>query len=198
MITKHSTPTLIQCNWQGPCGWPKYNKTLPPLPETPGVYLQTIEYKGGYLIYATGITRRSILRRFQEHTHNYENGIYYVLDIAAMKARVRKEIWQGFWTGERTPELLADYKRREEDIQRAAHSEMEGFRVFAADVGTQERTLERIEAAIMNTLYNQPSPFCDIPDRGMFLSPRLENEAPIAVMNKCAVRLHGLPEYLEI
>ncbi|MEA4884037.1 MAG: hypothetical protein VB144_10370 [Clostridia bacterium] len=50
----------------------------------------------------------------------------------------------------------------------------------------------------MNNLYRQPSPFCDIPDRGMMLAPRWDSETPIIAENRCAVRLHGLPLYLEI
>jgi len=36
-----------------------------------------------------------------------------------------------------------------------------------ADVGTEPRILERIEGAIVYTLYENTPPFCDIPDRGI-------------------------------
>ncbi len=48
------------------------------------------------LIYAAGITGRSIAERFREHTRAYMKGIYYVMDIGAMKADFRKEVWNWF------------------------------------------------------------------------------------------------------
>ena len=83
-------------------------------------------------------------------------------------------------------------------ILEAAMNQLEGLRIFAADIGTEPRILERLEASIMYSLYEQPSPFCVIPDRGTMLSPRWDSEDPIMVENNCAVKLHGLPRYLEI
>jgi hypothetical protein len=68
-----------------------------------------------------------------------------------------------------------------------------GFRVFVAKVETSGRVLERLEAAIMNQLYHEASPLCDVPDRGMMLAPKRETEEPIAVWNVCGSTLHGLP-----
>jgi hypothetical protein len=76
--------------------------------------------------------------------------------------------------------------------------QLTGFRIFAADIGTKPRILERLEAAIMENLYKQPMPLCDIPDRGMMLAPRRKSEIPIIVKNECSVLLHGLPACLEI
>ena len=89
--------------WDGPFGWPKFEGDLPSIPERPGVYLETVEYQNGYLIYAAGITRRPMPKRFREHTGEYMNGIYNVLDIVAMKAGFRKEVWHGFWMAKKRP-----------------------------------------------------------------------------------------------
>jgi len=117
------------------------------------------------------------------------------LDIAAMQQGIRKEIWHGWgWS----PEKRADFEKQRQEILNAAREQLQGFRIFAADVGTEPRILERLEASIMNNLHKQPSPFCDIPDRGMMLSPRWDSEAPIITENRCTVRLYGLPVHLEI
>jgi hypothetical protein len=50
----------------------------------------------------------------------------------------------------------------------------------------------------MRGLYAAPPPFCDIPDKNMFLAPRLSGEEPISVLNACASKLYGLPERLLI
>ena len=53
----------------------------------------------------------------------------------------------------------------------------------------------RLEAAIMNRLYAEAAP---LPDKGMFLAPKWESEAPICVSNACSNPLIGLPERLWI
>jgi hypothetical protein len=89
----------IEVRWDGPFSWPAFESenNLRPIPKVPGVYLQTFEYQGGYLIYAAGLTSESIPKRFKRHTRNYMNGEYNVLDIAAAQQGVRKRIWHG-WT----------------------------------------------------------------------------------------------------
>jgi hypothetical protein len=185
--------------WDGPFGWPKLEGDLPSVPERPGVYLETVEYQNGYLIYAAGITGRSMPIRFKEHTRKYMSGFYNVLAIAAMKKGVRRKIWQGFWTDQPPKDRLAEYKKRQLKIQEAARKQLAGFRIFVANIGTRQRVRERIEAAIMNNLYDkQPKPFCDVPDRHMRLIPRRKSEKPIVIKNKCKSKLYGLPVHLEV
>jgi hypothetical protein len=100
-------------------------------------------------------------------------GDYTVLDITAMNEGIRKEIWHGWgWS----PEKRTEYENRKLIIVDAARKQLAGFRIFVANVGTQPRLLERLEASIMNRLYQEPSPICDVPDKGMMLAPRWESE----------------------
>jgi hypothetical protein len=196
-----STYMVDRCDiavmWTGPFAWTTFEPeaNLPPIPNHSGVYLMTVEYLNGYLIYAAGITRRPIPSRFREHNRKYMSGDYTVLDITALKQGIRKEIWHGWgWT----PEKRTDYESRKVAIEDSARQLLAGYRIFVANVTTQPRILERLEASIMNRLYQEPSPFCDILDRGMMLSPRWESEEIIVVKNECPVMLHGLPRHLEI
>ena len=91
-MLKHS----IDIEWRGPYAWPKAKCGLPRAPALPGAYLLTVEYRNGDLIYGAGITRRTVSRRLVEHTRHYENGVYTALDIEAMHAGVRSEVWRGF------------------------------------------------------------------------------------------------------
>jgi hypothetical protein len=50
----------------------------------------------------------------------------------------------------------------------------------------------------MSNLYQQSSPICDIPDRGMYLAPRYNSEEAIIVKNNCAAVLYGLPAFFNI
>ena len=189
----------FEVEWLGPFGWPKFEGDLRSIPKKPGVYLLTVEYQSGYLIYAAGITRRPMPKRFREHTREYRNGIYNVLDIVAMNAGFRRQVWHGFWmTKKRSREKLAEYNERQIEIQKAVSKQLAGFRIFVANIGTKPRILERLEAAIMENLYKQPMPLCDIPDKGMMLAPRWKSEIPIVVKNECSVALYGLPACLEI
>ena len=192
----------IEVRWDGPYSWPAFESEngLRPIPKVPGVYLQTFEYQGGYLIYEAGLTLRSrpIPERFKDHTHNYMNGKYNVLDIAAAQQGVRKRIWHG-WTY--AAKHRDEFEERKPVILDAVRKQLAGFRIFitdTVDMRREARILERLEAAIMGNLYQQPSPICDIPDRGMHLAPRRASETPIIVRNNCAALLHGLPALLEI
>ncbi|HRQ42103.1 MAG TPA: hypothetical protein PLD25_29645 [Chloroflexota bacterium] len=188
---------IIEVIWTGPYSWPKFEHQngLLSIPRQPGVYLQTFEYKGGYLIYAAGLTRRPIPVRFREHTRNYMNGEYNVLDVGAIQQGFRKEVWHGWgWS----PEKQIEFEKHKSAIHNALHKQLAEFRIFVAEVGTQIRVLERLEAAIMITLYEQPSPFCDIPDKGMMLAPRWDSEKPILTENKVMAKLYGIPLRLEI
>lgn len=193
----------IKVTLQGPFAWPKYDSgiiaSFDAVPtEINGVYLWTVEYCDGFLIYASGITRRSFHKRFREHTKHFLTGIYTIFDIPAMQQGIRKEIWHGFWMKKRTPEKQKDYERRRDEITFAAKEQLSTFRVFVAEVDPAPRILERLESAIMNELYMAHSPISDIPDRGMSLAPRWPNEPVIIVRNIMSVKLYGLPEYLSI
>jgi hypothetical protein len=189
--------TTIEATWTGPYGWPGFERenNLSPIPNIPGVYLQTFEYQDGYLIYAAGLTRRPVPRRFRDHTYNYMNGEYTVLDIAAAQQGIRKEIWHGWGYARKH---RAEFEERKLIILDAVHRQLAGFRIFVTDIGIEPRMLERLEASIMNNLYQQPPPICDIPDRGMQLAPRLDSENPIVVNNNCSATIHGLTAILEI
>jgi len=192
-----NTVTTIEVIWKGPYSWPGFegNNKLPAIPKVSGVYLQTFQYQNGYLIYATGLTRRPIPDRFREHTRKYRNGEYNVLDIIKAEHGIRKEIWHG-WGYAR--EHRDEFEAKKTMILKSVESQLSGFRIFLAEIEIKPRLLERLEAKIMNILSQQPSPICDLPDKGMMLSPRWDNEQPLIIRNLSRVRLHGLPSRLEI
>ena len=187
----------LEAIWTGPYSWPGFEAEngLPPLPQKSGLYLQTVEYDAGYLIYAAGLTRRPVAQRMREHTRKYTSGDYNVLSLAEMQRGIRKEVWHGWnWT----PEKRVKFENNRATIVAAAREQMAGFRLFVADIGVEPRLLERLEAAVMNTLYQQSPPLCEIPDKGMMLAPRRKSEDILVVHNQREVRLHGLPDQLEI
>ena len=187
----------LQITWNGPFAWPTFEGQtgLQSIPKLSGLYLQTFEYKSGYIIYAAGLTRRPVPARFKEHTQKYMNGEYNVLDINAAQQGIRKEIWHGWGYAKKHRD---EFDERKLEILDAVQKQLEGFRIFVGNVGEEPRILERLEASIMENLYRQPSPFCDIPDKGMFLSQRWDSEDPVFIESNCIVNIHGLPSRFEI
>jgi hypothetical protein len=188
--------------WLGPFGWPKFEGELPPIPNVVGgVYLETFEYKNGYIIECAGYTTRLIRQRLLAHTRCFMSGTYCVLDITAAQLGRRKAIWKGFWNWagqEPSRKDKAEYRKRQIKIQDAARKQLEGFRVFVANLGTEIRYLRRVESAIMRNLDKQPASSFSTPSRDMSLSERWESERPITIYNECSVTIHGLPSRLII
>src|SRR5262245_18296636 len=114
-------------------------------------------------------------------------GNYNVLDIDEMKGGVRKEVWHGWgWTDAKRDE----YEKHKAQIDKAVRRQLAEFRMFVAEIWSEKRMLERLEAKIMELLYQQAPPLCDVPDKGMRLCPRWKTEAPIFVTNIVKVRLY--------
>ena len=168
------------------------------LPDWPGVYLWAFPYESGYIVYAAGITRRSLQVRFREHTRCYLNGTYTLFDVADLKRGIRTVHWHGFWSKKRPPEREAEYTTRRQELDKHAREQLAACRIIAAQFTTERRLLERLEASIMDQLYSSAKPFCDIPDRGMKLAPRWSSETPIIVASHSPVVLHGIQSEFEI
>lgn len=190
--------------WNGPLTWPGIDpkNDLKPLNDNAvcyqcGIYLWTVEHTDGFLIYAAGLTRRPFIERFREHTRAYMSGVYTIFDVPSLKKGLRKKIWRGFWFSNRPIEKQNEYNNRCEEIRSATEQLLSSYRVFVAPVDPVPRLLERIEAAIMNTLYCTEGAASIIPDRGMALSPRWRNEKPIIVQSIAPVKFHGLPTEFE-
>jgi len=181
--------------WHGPFSWPGYEKynQLNSMPNMEGVYLWTFKYKDGYVLYSAGITN-STIKRFREHTRNYKNGEYNVIDVEAAERGERVEIWHGWQYAKMHREEFIKMKER---ILDAVERQLMAFRIFIAEI-CDKRKRERIEAALMLNIYNLQEPWAELADRGMFLKGRYNSEIPIRIKNICSNKIYGLPEILEI
>ncbi len=188
---------MITINWKGPFSWPKFEDKngLPSIPDSEGVYIQSFEYKQGYLIYSVGITGREIQARLKEHTREYMKGGYNVFDMNKMESGIRKSIWQGWkWTEEKE----ADFKKNKLKIQNKVERQLSRSRVFVGNIGDDPRLRERLEAKVMNSIYHSDYPYSEIPDKGMKLLPKRDDENAIPIHNICDKALFGLPVAFEI
>lgn len=190
--------TLIQVEdilWQGPFSWPGFAhiNTLPPIPDLGGVYLFTFTYQDGYILRSAGHTT-SMKRRFAQHKREYMAGRYTVLDVTAAKRGERKEIWHGWGYARAHPD---QFLRHKEEILKAVAAELAAYHLFITEV-TDHRKRERIEFAIMQAAYHSKAPWGDLVDGGMAIRGRANREIPIEARNKCAHKIYGLAEVLEI
>lgn len=195
-MTLNGPALQIEITWEGPFAWPGFEveSSLPALPKMPGVYIQTFEYQDGYLVAGAGITKRPVAMRLREHTRCFLNGEYTVLDASAASRGERKEVWHG-WDYARTHRH--EFEARREAIQEAARRQLASYRIFIADPEIAAggiRLRERLEAGIMDSLYQHAPPICDFPDKGVFLARRRAEESPVRIRNICSSVLYGLSE----
>ncbi|MBA2500091.1 MAG: hypothetical protein H0V30_10225 [Chitinophagaceae bacterium] len=181
--------------WQGPFSWPCFEQTnkLAFLPDIEGVYLQTFEYKDGFILCSAGVTT-STRRRFSQHTRAFKKGEYTILDTEAAKRGERKEIWHG-WGYARTHQ--EEFLQHKEFLLSAVEKHFCAYRLFVAEVADR-RKRERIESAIMLSIYNSKELWNDMADTGMALRQRYNSEMPIEIKNRCAYKIYGLAEVLEV
>ncbi|MCC5877203.1 MAG: hypothetical protein JJU11_13360 [Candidatus Sumerlaeia bacterium] len=169
-----------------------------PVAREAGIYLWTVPYEQGYLIYAAGQTLRTFITRLREHTRAHREGFFTLFDPEELRRGRRVEIWHGSFGKKLSSERAADFEERREEIQRAAARQITSFRVFVGPLQRERRLLARIEAGIMDSLYAAPAPFSEVPDRGMSLSRRWKSEHTVRVNNLNAESLHALPGSFEV
>lgn len=195
----------IELVWRGPFGWPGARNEVhvrdlgdSKFADHCCLYLWTVNYEAGFLVYAAGYTNRPFRVRFREHTRAYRSGVYTIFDASILKRGRREVVWPGFWFGRRSVSAEREYAERESEIRIAADRLLDAYRVFVASVEASQRVLQRIEAAIMNALYLASGVVGEIPDRGMALTPRRDSEDPIWVHNSCEQLIYGLPEQFQV
>jgi hypothetical protein len=103
-------------------------------------------------------------------------------------------LWHGWQYAKRHQDEILENKN---DILEFAEKELIAYRIFISEVA-DKRKRERIEAAIVISIYHSKRPWTDLIDGGMALSGRFNYEMPIEIKNMCPHKLYGLPEAIEI
>ncbi|MDV0444551.1 hypothetical protein MmiAt1_00780 [Methanimicrococcus sp. At1] len=186
--------------WNGPFAWPGYETEtgLDPIPDIAGVYLWTFEYEDGYLLYLAGETT-SMKRRFKEHTSGYKNGkeVYVVLESDQASKGVRNELWPYHYSKNKD-EFKANKSLYLKDVER----QLSAMRVFVTEIpgerySSGHHLRQRMEGALMRSLYNSKESWAKLADRGMkLLDPKPSDNnyygVPITAENICPVKIYGL------
>ena len=180
--------------WNGPYSFPGFEEIngFDTIPDVEGVYLFTFKYKDGFLLYGAGITN-STRTRILAHRRKYKTGNYTILDVKSAEDGLRKEIWHGW---QYAKENQQEFIEKKETILKGVENQLCSFRVFIAEV-TDKRKRARIEASIMNYIYNSKEHWSELADRGMALKERYNSEMPIEAKNISFNKIYGLTEILE-
>jgi len=161
-----------------------------------GLYMFTFEYNSGFIVWFDGFSTRNVSNRLNDHIKNILRGSYSILDVNEANAGRRVEIWHGFYFTKN------ESKKREFDEQRqlllpSIFTMIKGLHIFFVPLNESRRVLSRIEAAIMNQLYNSSGITSDFPDKGMHLEPRWPEETAFRVIVEKSPIIHGLPAEFE-
>jgi len=183
--------------WNGPYSFPGFEEIngLNAIPDVEGIYLFTFKYKDGFLLYGAGITN-STKRRISEHCRKYKTGNYTILDVKSAEDGLRKEIWHGWPKKGEERMHQQEFRKRKETILKSVEKQLCAFRVFIAEV-SDKRKRARIEASIMQYIYNSKEHWSKLADRGMHLQARYNYEMPIEAKNINSNKIFGLTEILE-
>lgn len=181
--------------WMGPFSWNGFEAQngLEKVPDIAGVYLGAFEYRDGYIVCWAGVTG-SMKRRFAQHTTAFKNGHYTIIDVDAAKMGERREIWHGWGYAKNN---RGEFEENKSAILEALDKQLIEYRIFIAAI-EDLRKRERLEYAIMQSIYASQEPWSDLADRGMALKCRYNSEIPIRIKNIKNVNLYGLESILEI
>jgi hypothetical protein len=156
-----------------------------------GVYLTTFKFEDGFLPWGVGITNRPVRKRFMEHTRNFKNGEYNILDLEAASTGIRKISWKGWgWTEEKRKQ----YEETKNSVIGSAIKQFEATYIFLIELPKPIR-LERLESALTDHLHQTGN---TLVDTGMQLSRMWKSEEPISISFNTKNKIYGLPNPVNI
>ena len=192
-------PALIEVGFEGPFSWagvPDGPSVFDsPAAGEPGIYLWTIAFDDGFLVYYVGETGRNHAVRLLEHYREHAAAMYHVYSPLEFLQGRKVPLWPGRYEKENRkslPECIAAYPH----LNHAIHELTLGYRFFLAPLRCEARLRRRTEAAIADTLYSAPGVIGAFQDRGIRYDRRTSEEGPVECRIKCSARIHGVPDVL--
>ena len=189
----------ITVSFAGPFSWPG-------TPDAPsifdadlrrqsGIYLWTIPWEEGHLIYYVGETGRSFEVRLLEHYVEHAACMYHVYSPAEFSRGEKVELWPGRYDSlnrKSAQGCIDQYPRLCAPIAELTLL----YRLFIAPLEAEARERRRVEAAIAAHLYAQPDLVGAFQDRGIRYTSRRPDEEPIECVVTSTALLLGLPDRL--
>jgi hypothetical protein len=132
----------------GPFSWT--NVLLAREASESGIYLWTVPTQRGNEIYYVGETGRSFSERLRQHTSAFNDARHDIYAAPELTQGRRRLLWPGF--GADKDECREQSKHLTSHIREM----MSVMRLFLAPLGTDTDTRKRIEAAVIDSLYDTP------------------------------------------
>jgi hypothetical protein len=201
----------LELEWRGPYSWvdPATTRVFRfPEVKQAGVYLWTIPYDDGYLIYYVGQTHL-FQERLKDHLGNYRSGGWRVFDPAQFALGTQELLWRGFYDRkiqgwEPTPEEREQMREEwdgSDHLRTMLEQKLANFRLFVAPLPKSDQRLRKlVEAAIIRKLRETPGIVSEFMDDYLILANSLARrgagELERVVKMTAPVRLLGLPSVL--
>lgn len=161
-----------------------------------GIYLWTVQFRGGFLINYIGETGTSFSRRMKDHMIQCLGGNYRICDAERLLEGKKKILWNGVWR-KGTRDLLPMFV--DEMYVKLAPQIRDYLRVldvFVAPIEIDRRTRRRIEGSIAFSLREKAEPIGTIVSEDVRYFGRKQNETPIQVSITSSAKLFGLDHQL--
>ena len=196
MDTRNVDAPLI-VEFSGPFSWLGQDSPsvfVAPLGQARGLYIWSISVGNQDVVYYVGLTQRTFAERFLEHFKEHASGGYHLHDPAEFAAGRKVQLWPGRFGAER--QSVQEFIRRYEELIPAITALTNLYRFHLAPLTLDQRSLERIEAALANHLYASPDVVGEFQDAGIQYRPRRPSEPPFEIAFRSQVPLLGLPSKL--
>jgi hypothetical protein len=144
-----------EISFTGPFSWA--NVLLAREASASGIYLWTVATQRGNEIYYVGETGVSFRDRLQQHASDFfdaKHGIYAAAELTQGKRRL---VWPGYWGIDK--KTAVECRDQSKHLTSYIQEMMSVMRLFLAPLGTDTDTRRRIEAAIIDSLYDTPGSF---------------------------------------
>jgi len=151
----------IKLNWEGPFSFNKekqnciFNNLIN---KKPGIYLLTVPYGRGYLIYYIGETGKSFNERMDQHLQKFIAGEYRIYNPEAFLRGEKELIWNPYIVGRGAKyryDFKKEYLEHKSEIDPLIKTYVDQFCLFVAPFHRGDRIRKLLESAIAKHLLNQ-------------------------------------------
>lgn len=108
--------------------------------------------------------------------------------------RVNYKVWHGWGYAKAHQD---EFLRHKDYILQSVEKELASYNLFITEVA-EKRKRERIEFAIMQSVYLSKEAWSDLVDGQTALRGRANYEIPTEARNICLYKIYGIPEMFEI